>query len=95
MTVRPFILSAIAAAAGVLSGGGGLVAAKDYDFTSSLPADWTFTRASTTEAIVGDVFAPVAANQPRIESWGGVSQGAAVDGVVRNMCVQRTTPSTH
>lgn len=93
MTVRPFILSAIAAAAGVLSGGGGLVAAKDYDFTTALPADWTFTRASTTEAIVGDVFAPVAANQPRIESWGGVSRGVAVDGVVTNRMKNGSNPS--
>lgn len=93
MTVRPFILSAVAAAAGAVSGGGP-VAAKDYDFTSSLPADWTFTRASTTEAIVGTQFAPVAANQPRIESWGGVSRGVAVDGATTAYLQKGSAPET-
>lgn len=85
-------MMAVLAAAGA-GGGGGPVAAKDCDFTSSLPADWTFTRASTTEAIVGTQFAPVAANQPRIESWGGVSRGVAVDGVITNRCQNGSNPT--
>lgn len=87
--------SAVSTSGGVVVGGagGGLVAAQTYDFTSSMPADWTFARASTTEAIQGTAFAPISSGAPRIESWGGVSRGVAVDGVTTNRCQNGSNPT--
>jgi hypothetical protein len=81
MGIPRFLLSAVAQAVQGLSGP---IAAQTYDFTSGVPSGWTFSRTGSALALQGGAFAAVPANEPRIESWGGVSRGVAVDGVTTN-----------
>lgn len=71
--------------AGGSGGGGGPTPTLSLDFTSALPAQITFTRSSTSKAIVGGTFTSLTANQPAIESWNGKSQGLRVNGAATNL----------
>lgn len=66
-------------------GGGGPTPTLNLDFTSSLPGQVTFTRASTSKAIVGGVFTSLASGQPAIESWNSAAQGLRVNGAATNL----------
>jgi hypothetical protein len=76
MSVRKHILTAIAAAASIASGGvTGPVAAATLDMGSTLPAGFAYSRTGTRTAVVNGVVTTILANSPAFESWNGLNRG--------------------
>lgn len=67
-----------------LRSGGAYVA----DFSTSLPAGWTFSRTGTRTAIQGAALAVVSSGSPAFESWLGVPRGLSINPGVTNITTQ-------